>query len=45
MARLVPLDEASAPPDLSVVVTVFNEAGSLDELYRRTIAALEGRDF
>jgi len=45
MARLVPLDEASAPPDLSVVVTVFNEAGSLDELYRRAIAALEGRDF
>ena len=45
MARLVPLDETSAPPDLSVVVTVFNEAGSLDELYRRTIAALEGRDF
>jgi undecaprenyl-phosphate 4-deoxy-4-formamido-L-arabinose transferase len=45
MARLVPLDETSAPPDLSVVVTVFNEAGSLDELYRRTIAALAGRDF
>ena len=45
MATLVPLDQASTPPDLSVVVTVFNEAGSLDELYRRTIAALEGRDF
>ncbi len=28
-------------PDLSVVVTVYNEAGSLDELYRRTVAALD----
>jgi undecaprenyl-phosphate 4-deoxy-4-formamido-L-arabinose transferase len=45
MARLVPLDEASASPDLSVVVTVFNEAASLEELYRRTVTALEGRDF
>jgi undecaprenyl-phosphate 4-deoxy-4-formamido-L-arabinose transferase len=45
MARLVPLDQASAPPELSVVVTVFNEAGSLDELYRRTAGALEDRGF
>jgi undecaprenyl-phosphate 4-deoxy-4-formamido-L-arabinose transferase len=45
MARPVPLDQASAPPELSVVVTVFNEAGSLEELYSRTVAALEGRDF
>jgi undecaprenyl-phosphate 4-deoxy-4-formamido-L-arabinose transferase len=45
MARPVSLDQASAPPQLSVVVTVFNEAGSLEELYRRTVAALEGRDF
>jgi undecaprenyl-phosphate 4-deoxy-4-formamido-L-arabinose transferase len=28
-------------PDLSVVVTLFNESGTLDELYRRTLAALE----
>ena len=28
-------------PDVSVVVTVFNEAASIEELYRRTIAALE----
>jgi undecaprenyl-phosphate 4-deoxy-4-formamido-L-arabinose transferase len=28
-------------PDLSVVVTVFNEAGCVDELYRRTIATLD----
>jgi undecaprenyl-phosphate 4-deoxy-4-formamido-L-arabinose transferase len=28
-------------PDVSIVVTVFNEAGSVDELYRRTIAALD----
>lgn len=30
---------------LSVVVTVFNEADSLDELYRRTIGSLDGRDY
>jgi len=28
-------------PDVSIVVTVFNEAGSVEELYRRTLAALE----
>src|SRR5919197_6294931 len=32
--------EETPPPDLSIVVTVFNEAGSLEELYRRTVAAL-----
>lgn len=32
-------------PLLSVVVTVLNEAGSVDELYRRTVAALDGRAF
>ena len=30
---------------MSVVVTVFDEAGSLEELYRRTTAALAGRDY
>src|SRR5439155_10868341 len=29
------------PPDVSVVVTLLNEAGSLEELYRRTVATLE----
>src|SRR5437764_11214941 len=29
------------PPDVSVVVTLLNEAGSLEELYRRTVAALD----
>ncbi|HEY5660353.1 MAG TPA: glycosyltransferase family 2 protein [Gaiellaceae bacterium] len=34
--------DAEVPaPDLSVVVTVFNEAGCVEELYRRTLAALE----
>src|SRR5216117_24070 len=34
--------EADLPaPDVSIVVTVFNEAGSVEELYRRTIAALD----
>jgi undecaprenyl-phosphate 4-deoxy-4-formamido-L-arabinose transferase len=28
-------------PDVSVVVTLYNEAGSVGELYRRTVAALE----
>ena len=30
---------------MSVVITVFNEAGSLEELCRRAVAALDGRDF
>jgi undecaprenyl-phosphate 4-deoxy-4-formamido-L-arabinose transferase len=34
--------EAELPaPDVSVVVTLYNEAGSIEELYRRTIAALD----
>ncbi|HKP19192.1 MAG TPA: glycosyltransferase family 2 protein [Gaiellaceae bacterium] len=45
MARPVPLEQASAAPELSVVVTVYNEAGSLEELYRRTVKALAARDF
>jgi len=28
-------------PDLSVVVTLFNEAGTVEELYRRTLTALD----
>jgi undecaprenyl-phosphate 4-deoxy-4-formamido-L-arabinose transferase len=44
---LSPVPEAASGPDLSVVVTLYNEAASLDELYRRTVAALEplGRPF
>jgi undecaprenyl-phosphate 4-deoxy-4-formamido-L-arabinose transferase len=39
--------EDEAPPDLSIVVPVFNEGRTLDELYRRTLAAVEptGRIF
>jgi undecaprenyl-phosphate 4-deoxy-4-formamido-L-arabinose transferase len=34
--------EADLPaPDVSIVVTLFNEAASVDGLYRRTIAALD----
>jgi undecaprenyl-phosphate 4-deoxy-4-formamido-L-arabinose transferase len=37
-----PLAEAAVPaPDVSVVVTVLNEEGSLDELYRRIAAVLD----
>src|SRR2546423_12615660 len=36
------LAEAELPaPDVSIVVTLYNEADSLEELYRRTNAALE----
>jgi undecaprenyl-phosphate 4-deoxy-4-formamido-L-arabinose transferase len=44
-SRPVPVDDAAPRPDVSVVVTVFNEASSLEELYRRAAAALEGRDY
>ncbi len=41
------LPDAAPVPDLSVVVTVLNEERSLEELYRRSVAALEstGRSF
>ncbi len=45
MARPVPLDQAQPAPELSVVVTLFNEADSAEELYRRTVAALAEREF
>src|SRR2546430_14870447 len=34
-------DAEVPPPDVSIVVTVFNEAASVEELYRRTIAVLD----
>ena len=34
-----------ASPQLSVVVTLFNEAETVEELYRRTVAALDGAPF
>lgn len=43
-APLSPVAEPEPGPDLSVVVTLFNEAGSLDELYRRTVATLDALD-
>ena len=45
MARPVPVEQTSPQPEVSVVVTVFNEAASLEELYRRATAALAGRDY
>jgi undecaprenyl-phosphate 4-deoxy-4-formamido-L-arabinose transferase len=36
---------AAAAPEISVVVTLLNEAGSVDELYRRTVDSLDGRAF
>jgi undecaprenyl-phosphate 4-deoxy-4-formamido-L-arabinose transferase len=36
------VEGAEAPaPDVSIVIPIYNEAGSLAELYRRTVAALE----
>jgi glycosyltransferase involved in cell wall biosynthesis len=34
-----------ADPDLSVVVTLLNEQDSVEELYRRTVSALDGKAF
>lgn len=41
MAQTAPLSDAALAPDVSVVVTVLNEEPSLEELHRRTVAALE----
>src|SRR4051794_3608400 len=35
------VDAELPAPDVSIVVTVFNEAGCVEELYRRTLAVLE----
>jgi glycosyltransferase involved in cell wall biosynthesis len=35
------VDGDLSAPDISVVVTVLNEAGSIEQLYRRALAALE----
>jgi undecaprenyl-phosphate 4-deoxy-4-formamido-L-arabinose transferase len=40
-----PASPAASAPELSVVVTVLDEEGAVDELYRRTVQALAGRDF
>jgi undecaprenyl-phosphate 4-deoxy-4-formamido-L-arabinose transferase len=45
VATLVPIDQSAPAPEVSVVVTVYNEAASLEELYRRTTEALRGRDY
>jgi undecaprenyl-phosphate 4-deoxy-4-formamido-L-arabinose transferase len=36
--------EAGSPPELSIVVTVLNEAATIEELYQRTVDALEPLD-
>ena len=38
-------DAARAVPRISVVVTVYNEAATIEELYRRTTAALAAEDY
>src|SRR6266536_236516 len=32
-------------PELSIVVTLLNEEGTVEELYERTVAAVDGRPF
>jgi undecaprenyl-phosphate 4-deoxy-4-formamido-L-arabinose transferase len=36
-----PVELGEAAPAVSIVVTLYNEAGTVDELYRRTVATLE----
>src|SRR5947207_1643546 len=43
--RPVPLGEAAPATELSVVVTLLNEAATVDELYRRAVQTLGGRGF
>jgi undecaprenyl-phosphate 4-deoxy-4-formamido-L-arabinose transferase len=43
-APLTPVPEPVPGVDISVVVTLYNEAASLDELYRRTVATLDPLD-
>src|SRR5439155_19151801 len=43
--RLRPSPEAVPAPEISVVVTLLNEGDTVEELYRRTLAALGGRSF
>ena len=47
MARSHPFPAAAQAlaPELSVVVTLYDEAENVEEVYRRTAAALEGRSF
>lgn len=40
MAQTVPLQDAAPAPDVSLVVTLLNEEATVEELYRRTVAAL-----
>jgi undecaprenyl-phosphate 4-deoxy-4-formamido-L-arabinose transferase len=40
-SHAVPQVEEAAEPAVSLVVPVYNEAGTLDEVYRRSVAALE----
>jgi undecaprenyl-phosphate 4-deoxy-4-formamido-L-arabinose transferase len=37
----LPADEAAPAPDVTIVVPIVNEAATLEELYRRTTAALD----
>src|SRR5262249_23623544 len=41
---LAPVPDTVPAPELSIVVTLYNEAASLDELYRRTVDTLEPLD-
>jgi undecaprenyl-phosphate 4-deoxy-4-formamido-L-arabinose transferase len=42
LGRTLPAEADDSAPSISVVVPLFNEEGSLSELYERTVAALDG---
>ena len=47
VAAPTPAPEEAIPPEVSVVVTLYDEAATVEELYRRAVTALEtlGRPF
>ena len=42
LSRTASSTDAETPPELSIIVTLYDEVGSLDELHRRTADALHG---
>jgi undecaprenyl-phosphate 4-deoxy-4-formamido-L-arabinose transferase len=42
LSRVAPDAEAEPAPEVSIVVTLYDEAATLDELYSRTVTTLDG---
>jgi undecaprenyl-phosphate 4-deoxy-4-formamido-L-arabinose transferase len=45
LPRALPADATVSKPSVSVVIPLYNEAGSLRELYRRAVEALDGAGY